>query len=142
MDDTLLQGWISYRIFIAKCAKELVTKWSITPFHAADEEKLFVNPINKSTDLKVVTLGIGYDTKAEEEFKKSFPQTKFYGVDLDEVHSGKKYIEKLNGTFLKGLVGAKPGNYTASVMAYNNEAGYQDVQLPHMSFKEVLKEFK
>lgn len=91
-------------------------KLSISSFHSADEEKLFLHPINKSTNLKVVTLGIGFDTRAEEEFKKVYPQTKFYGVDLDDIYSGKKYKEKLNGTFLKGLVGAKNGNYSASVM--------------------------
>uniref|UniRef100_A0AC34Q360 Methyltransferase FkbM domain-containing protein n=1 Tax=Panagrolaimus sp. JU765 TaxID=591449 RepID=A0AC34Q360_9BILA len=89
-----------------------------------------------------MTLGIGKDVSAEMAFKKAYPRTEFFGVDLDEEISGKMFREQLGGKFIRGLVGLNHGNYLASVVDYDGKEGYTDHNLTHYSFKEILEMFE
>ena len=89
----------------------------LIPIKNDDEVKHFLPPLNKTQDCNVVTLGIGRDVKAELKLKSKYPQCRFLGVDPDDKVSGRMYQEELEGTFVKGAIGAEDGQFRASIIS-------------------------
>uniref|UniRef100_A0AC34FCJ7 Methyltransferase FkbM domain-containing protein n=1 Tax=Panagrolaimus sp. ES5 TaxID=591445 RepID=A0AC34FCJ7_9BILA len=124
---------------VKRCSGKLFKALNIRELPNRNENKYFIIPNSFETEsCNVITLGIGRDVGAEEKLLQIMPQCKFLGVDSGEVNR-KLYQEKLNGKFIKGLVGAENGTYKASIM--DKRAQYSEKVLPHYSFKYLTSQF-
>lgn len=69
----------------------------------------------KEEECNIITLGIGFDTKAEENLKRKVSKMcKFFGADPIE-RRNKKLYQKI-GKYFKMAVAATSGDKTASVL--------------------------
>uniref|UniRef100_A0A914PXJ1 Uncharacterized protein n=1 Tax=Panagrolaimus davidi TaxID=227884 RepID=A0A914PXJ1_9BILA len=107
---------------VNECSNDLfdtVNKTTTLKHFVIDMElKYFIlpfEPIN-SVSCNVISLGIGGETETEERIKRIMPQCKFLGIDSGAALSKEFYEERLGGTYVEGLVGAKNGTFSANVL--------------------------
>uniref|UniRef100_A0AC34FRL0 Uncharacterized protein n=1 Tax=Panagrolaimus sp. ES5 TaxID=591445 RepID=A0AC34FRL0_9BILA len=82
------------------------------------EMKYFIFPLEYvSASCNVISLGIGGETESEENLRRLMPQCNFLGIDSGAASSKVFYEQRLGGTYVEGLVGAKNGTFSANVLA-------------------------
>ncbi|CAI2322246.1 unnamed protein product [Caenorhabditis sp. 36 PRJEB53466] len=138
--DTPKTFWNEFAKRSHKCDEEakISQELKIAALRNKDETKYALFPVTRGKNFIFVTLGIGLDIAAEQEFQQNLNKTEntvtFYGAD--PIVTGNSELYSKIGTYFPFAVGGKAGFSVASV--YIDEI-YKNLSVAHIDIYYFLK---
>ncbi|GMR43828.1 hypothetical protein PMAYCL1PPCAC_14023, partial [Pristionchus mayeri] len=126
------QHWDTFSAAVNQCATVLPLR-KPQPFFNKDEIKYAYLSSREEVSI-LLTIGVGNDTVAEEQFRKEQPKTKFYGADPISDPNDGTYSKM--GEFFPFAIGRDTKKSIASVLV---EGRYVDRPMFHLNIIVFLK---